>query len=53
MEIVLFILTTITFVILEQIKFRINLVYQYSLLSTNKLTIMEYIEKTSLNFKPI
>jgi hypothetical protein len=30
-----------------------NVVYQYSLLLTNKLTIMEYIEKTSLNFKPI
>jgi len=29
------------------------LVYEYSLLLTNKLTIVEYIEKTSLNFKPI
>ena len=31
-----------------------NLVYQYSLLLTNKLTVMEYnIEKTGLHFKPI
>ncbi|XP_025405636.1 uncharacterized protein LOC112679908 [Sipha flava] len=30
-----------------------NLVYQYSLLLTNKLTKMEYIEKTGLHFKPI
>lgn len=30
-----------------------NFIYQYSLLLTNKLTVMEYIEKTGLHFKPI
>ncbi|KAE9543784.1 hypothetical protein AGLY_002014 [Aphis glycines] len=30
-----------------------NLVYQYSLLLTNNLTVMEYIEKSGLHFKPI
>jgi len=30
-----------------------NLVHQYSLLLTNKLTVMECIEKAGLHFKPI